>query len=96
MKWKTGKATLGFRILYKIWQIWKHFAGTVHWAQTLKLGGVYCNIIAVIAILLQSLQYYSSHCHSIGILLQLLTILFLLLAILLQLLAILLQLLAIL
>ena len=33
------KATLGFRI-YKIWQILKHFTGTFHRAQTLKLGGV--------------------------------------------------------
>ena len=35
------KATLGFRI-YKIWLILKRFAGTFHQAQTLKLGGVYC------------------------------------------------------
>ena len=33
------KATLGFRI-YKIGQIFKHFAGTFHRAQTLKLGEV--------------------------------------------------------
>ena len=35
----NGKNNLGFRI-YKIWQIWKRFAGTFHWAQTLKLWGV--------------------------------------------------------
>ena len=34
------KATLGFRIVYKIWQILKCFARTFHRAQTLKLGGV--------------------------------------------------------
>ena len=34
------KATLGFRIVYKIWQILKRFAGTFCQAQTLKLGGV--------------------------------------------------------
>ena len=39
MKQKMKKATLGFRV-YKIWQILKHFAGTFHQAQTLKLGGV--------------------------------------------------------
>ena len=33
------KATLGFCI-YKIWKIFKRFAGTFHQAQTLKLGGV--------------------------------------------------------
>ena len=37
------KATLGFRI-YKIWQILKHFAGTFHQAQTLKLGEVNCQV----------------------------------------------------
>ena len=34
------KTTLGFR-MYKIWQIFKRFAGTFHRARTLKLGGVY-------------------------------------------------------
>ena len=34
------KATLGFLILYKIWQILKRFAGTFCPAQNLKLGGV--------------------------------------------------------
>ena len=33
------KATLGFHI-YKIWQIFKRFAGTFRQAQTLKFGGV--------------------------------------------------------
>ena len=37
---KNGKATLGFRILYKMWQILKCFPGTFRRAQTLKLGGV--------------------------------------------------------
>ena len=37
-------ANLGFRI-YKICQILKCFAGTFHWAQTLKLGGVYYHIM---------------------------------------------------
>ena len=40
MKLKMEKATLGFRILYKIWQILKRFAGTFGRAQTLKLEGV--------------------------------------------------------
>ena len=31
---------LGFRLVYKIWQILKRFAGTFHLAQSLKLGGV--------------------------------------------------------
>ena len=39
MKWKTEKATLGFR-KYKIWQILQRFAGTFRRAQTLKLGRV--------------------------------------------------------
>ena len=38
------KAILGFRI-YKIWQILKHFAGTFRQAQTLKLGGVRCELL---------------------------------------------------
>ena len=38
---KNGKNQLLFFVyLYRIWQILKHFAGTFHRAQTLKLGGV--------------------------------------------------------
>ena len=33
------KATLGFRLVYKIWQILKRFTGTFCRARTLKLGG---------------------------------------------------------
>ena len=36
---KNEKNYMGFRIP-KVWQILKHFAGTFHWAQTLKLWGV--------------------------------------------------------
>ena len=39
-----GKATLGFRIVYKIWQILKRLAGTFRRAQTLKLGGVLLDV----------------------------------------------------
>ena len=38
------KATLGFRVVYKIWQILKRFTGTFRRAQTLKLGGVIGNV----------------------------------------------------
>ena len=38
-KWKTEKATLGFRI-YKIWQILNCFAWIFRRAESLKLGGV--------------------------------------------------------
>ena len=34
------KATFGFRIVHKLWQFLKCFAGTFRRAQTLKLGGV--------------------------------------------------------
>ena len=31
--------------IYKRWQIFQRFAGTFHRAQTLKLGGVDCNVL---------------------------------------------------
>ena len=42
------KATLGFR-MYKIWQIWKRFAGTFRRAQTLKLGRVISLILIAVS-----------------------------------------------
>ena len=44
------KATLGFCI-YLIWQILKHFAGTFHRAQTLKLRGVSTDAAVHVSIL---------------------------------------------
>ena len=42
---KNRKSNFGF-LIYKIWQILKHFAGTFRPAQTLKLGGVYIHIFS--------------------------------------------------